>query len=184
MRLQRHSRKTVKKRQGRAWGCPALAVGTTAGVAAATANFMTNDASPLSASMLDEGIFTSGVDLGDLALPDMSGAADFFSEGLQGAGDAIAGAGEAVAGGLEGAGEALVGAADSAGDCCGGLLGGCCAGLCGDVQEKAGDVVGNAGDMASGAGEAIANAGEAVVETVKAVAEGVAGAMAEALDRS
>lgn len=178
------SQDRLKKRQGRAWGCPALAVGTTAGVAAATAIFMTNDASPLSASMLDEGIFTSGVDLGDLALPDMSGAADFFSEGLQGAGDAIAGAGEAVAGGLEGAGEALVGAADSAGDCCGGLLGGCCAGLCGDVQEKAGDVVGNAGDMASGAGEAITNAGEAVVETVKAVAEGVAGAMAEALDRS
>ena len=124
---------TTKRRRGKAYLCPALAVGTAAGVGAATAIFLTSDASPLSASMLSDELFSSGVSFapGDLELmPDMSAAGDFFGEvgaatgdalGAVGdaAGDAIGAVGEMAGAFGEAAGEAVSAVGDAAGVACG-----------------------------------------------------------------
>ena len=124
---------TTKRRRGKAYLCPALAVGTAAGVGAATAIFLTSDASPLSASMLSDELFSSGVSFapGDLELmPDMSAAGDFFGEvgaatgdalGAVGdaAGDAIGAVGEMAGAFGEAAGEAVSAVGDAAGEACG-----------------------------------------------------------------
>ena len=181
-----------KKRSGKAWACPALAVATGAGVVAATAIFMSSDASPLSSGMLEGSLFTSGVDFGSCVPPDLSGAADFFGGGLEVAGGVLSGAGEAL-GSAAGAAAGAIGSAVDGAGCgpCGAPCGGC-GGVAGDVVEKAGDVVeavvdaagnivGNVGELASGAAGAVGSVASGAAGAVSTVASGAAGAVGSAV---
>ena len=144
------------KKRGRVFACPALAVASTAGVAAATAIFLAS--SDLSPSMLSPELFTAGVDFSALELPDVSGAAAFFEEGLAATGGAMEAVGEMAGSGLEAAGEM----ANEGADFCGGLCGSLCSGgsiqpdqVAEQVSTMASDGLATATALATGAAEQV-----------------------------
>ena len=128
-------------RPKKAWRCPALAVATGAGVAAATAIFLASPASPLNGDMLAGELFTSGVDFSAMSVPDVSGAGDFFADGLEGTSDAMVAVGDSCLG------------------CCGGA-----AEHVSRVAADAPELLSNAADKAGEVAEAVKNtAGELAV---------------------
>ena len=159
---------------GRAWVCPALAVGSAAGVAAATAIFLTSDVSPLSREMLDDSLFSNGVDFaaGACMPVDVSAAGDFFGSELVAAGES---AGQAATDAASATGEALASAGEGAADAAAGA---------GDALHGAGQAVGEAlhgmgeavGEALTGAGEALTGAGEALTGAISGAGEAVAAA--------
>jgi stress response protein SCP2 len=149
------------KRRGRAFVCPALAVATTAGVAAATAIFLMS--SDLSSLMLSPELFTAGVDFSTLELPDVSGAGAFFEEGLAATGGALEGGIEMAGSGLEAAGEMAGSGLEAAGEMANegaGFCGGLCGSLCssGSVQQAEEMATGAAEQVSTMAGEGLAAA--------------------------
>lgn len=149
---------TAKRARGRVFVCPALAVGTAAGVAAAAAVFFSSNLSP---SMLESDIFTSGVDFSLLEMPDVSGAGAFFEEGL-------AATGGVLEGGMEMATEGA--------SFCGGLCGDLCSSdKVQDAQVMASVAAEQVTTMASGAAEQVSTlAGEGLAAATILVGEGLA----------
>jgi len=143
----------------------ALGVATVAGVAAATAIFMTTD---LNADMFSPSIFENGVDFANL-VPN---------------GDAITGIGEGIADGAEGAFEWASGVTESVdfgaiGDGIGGAVGdagGAISGVAGDIMGS--DAMGAVGDGLGSAGEAIGGAAGDVMgsDAMGAVGDGLGSA--------
>ena len=138
------------KLRGRSWAVPALAMGTAGGVAAATAIFMTTNEAPLSNGMLDDSLFSSGVDFANLVPVDVSAAGEFFAGGIESAGEVGQGVGEAASAAVSGASDLI----SSAGEALSGAI------------SSAGEAIGNAGEAV---GTALGNAGEAIAEAIERV---------------
>jgi stress response protein SCP2 len=168
------------KARKRALGCPALAIATAAGIGAATAIFMTSESSPLSASMFEPSLFSSGVDFASSALQavDFGSAADFFVGGIESVGGNVSGlagsVGGTVGGFAGGVGETVGGFAGGVGEVAGEVAGGVgdaagdCFSWCGDCWSSAadnlGDLAGNAGAFAGDAGKAMQGFAEGLGE--------------------
>jgi stress response protein SCP2 len=114
------------QKPSKSWICPALAIGTAGGVAAAIAIFYASD-SDMSLDMFDPGLFSNGVDFG--SLQDQAGA---FTGGLSELADGVdpnalgpwaQDAGAAAMDGASGASEWAEGAATGAWDAAGGAIG-------------------------------------------------------------
>mmetsp|Transcript_54464 Transcript_54464/g.127180 ORF Transcript_54464/g.127180 Transcript_54464/m.127180 type:complete len:559 (+) Transcript_54464:68-1744(+) len=155
--------------------CGALAVASVAGVAAATAVFMTTDLEP---SMLVPDLFENGVDFGSL-MPNtdgLEGIGDGIASGAEGAYDWAAGVTEGVD--FDGIGDTLGDAVGTVGDALGDVgaaIGDAAPGALASVGEAVGDVAGTIGDVAPGI---LSDVGGGMGDAVEAVG-GVAGDMGE-----
>ena len=145
--------KSSQRKSSKAWVCPALAVGTAAGVAAATAIFMTPS---LSLDMLGAELFSSGVDFSILEQVDCSAAGEYFEEGLESMG------GEAS--------ELVLG------------CGACCGAAGEQIGETVEPIAETITETIAGAGETIAEVASNVSETVVKAGAAVAGAASAALE--
>ena len=150
--------------KGQSLLCPALAVATAGGIAAATAIYMTDD---VSKDMFSVGLFENGVDFGSCEMPDF-GDMSLPEMDMSGFGETMSGFGEAALDWGEDAGEALAnfdyaGAAEGAGDAIGGA-----AGAAGEWAGSAGDAIGgfDYGGAAEGAGDAIGGAVGAIGDAI------------------